>query len=80
MSTTSTASPSDRILVNDVFRRVPAAGDTRAEAEALILRARAARDSLRCPQCEAELVPFAIGILRCGSCGIRVGRRGGGTR
>jgi hypothetical protein len=80
MSTRFTPSPSDRILVNDVFRRAPVVGDKRAEAEALILRARAARDPGRCPECDAELVPFAIGILRCGSCGIRVGRRGGGAR
>lgn len=80
MITTSTTSPTDNESINDVIRRAVAAGVTLAEIEALILRARAARDGCRCPECGAKLAPLPVGIMRCPSCGVRVASTAGGTR
>jgi hypothetical protein len=57
--------------LEDLFRSAIAAGITRREIEALILRGRSSRDGAGCPQCGAKLVPAGDGTQRCTSCGIK---------
>ena len=74
MSTRPTSSPTDAASIRDVLERALAAGVTRAEIAALILRKHSTSESVCCPECMGELVVSAVGTLQRTSCGVRVGR------